>query len=120
MPHAPMTPAEYWDKYKPHKDEGVQPPPPGSPQAPWLHRYRRLRHRGPGSGEPGHTHGACAGALVAIDALPIVSRVAAAMPSRTVAIRAVRKAVVPGETFVLRPGDSGARGHYRGRRSLRA
>ncbi|MFB7498173.1 class I SAM-dependent methyltransferase [Streptomyces sp. NPDC056161] len=27
MPHAPMTPAEYWDKYKPYKGEGAQPAP---------------------------------------------------------------------------------------------
>jgi SAM-dependent methyltransferase len=27
MSHAPMTPAEYWDKYKPHKGEGAQPAP---------------------------------------------------------------------------------------------
>ncbi|MFE6163287.1 methyltransferase domain-containing protein [Streptomyces sp. NPDC056486] len=27
MPHEPMTAAEYWDKYKPHKGEGAQPAP---------------------------------------------------------------------------------------------
>ena len=29
MPHAPVTPAESWDKYKPYKGEGAQPPPQG-------------------------------------------------------------------------------------------
>ncbi|MGW0708579.1 class I SAM-dependent methyltransferase [Streptomyces sp. NPDC002643] len=62
MPHAPMTPAEYWDKYKPHKGEGPQPAPsaerfdwtqyPGyGPGAEVLGTPRRALELGPAEGK---------------------------------------------------------------------
>lgn len=62
MPHAPMTPAEYWDKYKPYKGEGTQPAPqadrfdwtqyPGhGPGAEILGHPRRALELGPAEGK---------------------------------------------------------------------
>ncbi|KUL27514.1 class I SAM-dependent methyltransferase [Streptomyces regalis] len=49
MPHAPMTPAEYWDKYKPHKGQGSQ-------RAPEVDRFDWAQYpgHGPGSDFLGH------------------------------------------------------------------
>ncbi|MET9089097.1 class I SAM-dependent methyltransferase [Streptomyces sp. NPDC004237] len=62
MPHAPMTPAEYWDKYKPHKGRELQPAPsaerfdwtqyPGhGPGAEVLGTPRRALELGPAEGK---------------------------------------------------------------------
>jgi SAM-dependent methyltransferase len=62
MPHAPTTPAEYWDKYKPFRGEGVQPAPqadrfdwtqfPGhGPGAEILGQPRRALELGPAEGK---------------------------------------------------------------------
>lgn len=61
MPRAPMTPAEYWDKYKPYKGEGVQSAhragrfewtqyPGHGPGAEVLGRPRRALELGPAEG----------------------------------------------------------------------
>lgn len=61
MPHAPMTPAEYWDKYKPHKVQEPQTAPsadrfdwtqyPGhGPGVEALGRPRRVLELGPAEG----------------------------------------------------------------------
>ncbi|MEL3947155.1 class I SAM-dependent methyltransferase [Streptomyces sp. LNU-CPARS28] len=62
MPHEPTTPAEYWDKYKPFKGEGIQPAPqadrfdwtqyPGhGPGAEALGRPRRVLELGSAEGK---------------------------------------------------------------------
>lgn len=62
MPHAPLTPAEYWDKYKPYKGEGIQPAPQADrfdwtqyagygPGAELLGRPRRALELGPAEGK---------------------------------------------------------------------
>jgi len=43
MPHPPMTPAEYWDRYKPYKGEGIQP-------APKVDRFDWTQYHGHGPG----------------------------------------------------------------------
>ncbi|WP_406476626.1 class I SAM-dependent methyltransferase [Streptomyces sp. NBC_01615] len=49
MPHAPLTPAEYWDTYKPHKVQGPQP-------APQADRFEWTQYpgHGPGAEALGH------------------------------------------------------------------
>ncbi|GAA3864868.1 hypothetical protein GCM10023084_17420 [Streptomyces lacrimifluminis] len=62
MSHTPLTPAEYWDKYKPYRREGAQPAPqadrfewtqyPGhGPGAEVLGRPRRALELGPAEGK---------------------------------------------------------------------
>ena len=77
MPHAPLSPAEYWDLYKPHKGEGEQPRPDTS-----RFEWTQYEGHGPGAELLGMP-------LRALDLGPAEGRKAAHLAGRGVAVTGV-------------------------------